>query len=213
MARPKTIPRVSGLILELESQWSNMDLGSALVEDDVVVLDENVAEDGEIHVVVAKARSARATAVLEDEVCGWDGKRATSDGKGEVAESGSVAGDSVCAVTVVGGAQLRSKVGGDVESGPGVDDAREAADAGAGHAQGVDSYTPETLRVVYGDSGQGATNLALVVTAKDVFTTTAVRLFAEEDTKHGVADEVLADEVVNRRLNSRNGREGVESQT
>ncbi|RUS30704.1 hypothetical protein BC938DRAFT_479056 [Jimgerdemannia flammicorona] len=109
-------------------QRGNRDIGNGLIEDDVVVLEEDIAEDGEVQATVTEASDAGAIAIVGvDEVGGRDFEGRTSEGRG-------IAGDVVCAITIVSGTQATGHTAGDVvgeqeEGGAGVEDTTEAASA------------------------------------------------------------------------------------
>ncbi|RUS17237.1 hypothetical protein BC937DRAFT_90237, partial [Endogone sp. FLAS-F59071] len=171
-------------------QRGDLDLGNALVEDDVVVLDEHVAEDGKGNV----ARVAEAS----NQVFGGDGESTATDRELQIKKLSGIAGDGVGAIAVVGSAKLVGQVAGDVagkeeESGSGVNDAREVVTliCAIGGGQAVDGDAlqqrnpyPEALAIVDGDG----------------------------DSKDGVGDKLLADEVIDGSLDAGNGGDGVEAE-
>ncbi|RUS34362.1 hypothetical protein BC938DRAFT_481002 [Jimgerdemannia flammicorona] len=66
-------------------QRGNLGVGDILVEDKVVILDEHVAEDGEVEGAVPESSDASAVAVVvEDEVRIGDFETPGTDGEGDV---------------------------------------------------------------------------------------------------------------------------------
>ncbi|RUP47286.1 hypothetical protein BC936DRAFT_145907 [Jimgerdemannia flammicorona] len=157
---------------------SELDLGHLLVEDDVVILDEHVPEDGEVEAAVAEPGDAGAVIVLiKDEVGTRHLEISAADGEMEVGDFGTVARDRVRSIVVIGRAHLlghrgSNVVGEEAKGGPGVDDGLELLGHGFGTSrQTVDGDAPEALAVVDRHSGQFAADLGFVVATEGVCTT------------------------------------------
>ncbi|RUS21450.1 hypothetical protein BC937DRAFT_92651, partial [Endogone sp. FLAS-F59071] len=201
------------------TQRSDLDLRYRLLEDNIVILDKDITENGEIQVAVAKSSYTRSATCLKDEIGGRNLETTATNGEIEIAEGGGVTRDSVGAIAIVGRAQFLGQVGGNTiskeeERGPSVNDAVEAAaDISASRGEVVNGNSPKSLRVVDWDGGQGAIEFGLVVTTKDEFPTATHRLLAQKDTEFGVADEFLANEVVHWGLDTSDRSDGVKGQT
>lgn len=61
--------------------WGNLDLRDARIENNIVVLDENVTQDGKVKVSITKTSIAGASILFKDEGVNWNLKLNTVQGK------------------------------------------------------------------------------------------------------------------------------------
>lgn len=189
-----------------------------LLENNIVVLDEDVTQNGELKTTVTESSNASVVLVLEDQVGSRDLVAVSANAEGKILQGGGVAGDGVGSVTIVGSVQCFSDlaslgVGEQQEGGSSVNDSRESIYRAASNCGRVNGDTPETLRVVDGDGSKSTSELGIINTTKEVFTATAVGFLAKEDTKDGLRDQTLRNEVVNGSLDARDANNAVKGKT
>lgn len=218
----------------------DLDTGISCVENAVIVLEEHITKDCKVHsgrakssdilqstvssclvlhfTVLAWRGSYLALVLFEYQIRGWNLERGTVDGECQVGQVGCVVWKSVCSVAIVSGIELFSKLVGlllrkEKKSGSSIQNTRERSSRGAACGNVVNGDSPKSLRFVNRNGCQCTTDLGLIVSAKDVLSSSSVLLLAKEHTKNGLADQILRDQIVGWCLNSLDSGNRIKCQT
>lgn len=218
--RSSTSSRLYQLLLgRCRLDGSNLDRWRIfLLENNIVVLDKDVAQNGELKTAIAKASNALVVLVLEDQISSRHFIAVSTNGKTQILQGRSIAGDGVGSITVVSTVQCLGNlvslgVGKQQEGGASVDDGGEGVNRGAAYCSRVNRNSPETLRVINRDGGKSSGELGVIDASKEVFATSTIGFLAKEDAKNRLRDQTLRNEVIDRSLDARDAHNAVKSET